>query len=86
MDSKPKGVINHMDVMHLLEAHWDFGSFNRGDLQGRRKVQTALVLLLLSYTAGRPGAILETMCHPEEALKYKVILYPYCLIRMVLPS
>ncbi|KAF8457175.1 hypothetical protein BGX38DRAFT_1265925 [Terfezia claveryi] len=31
----------------------------------------ALHVLLLSFTAGRPGVVLDIMCHPGEALKYK---------------
>lgn len=65
-----------MDVAHLLVAHWK----NLETGNGRRKVQMALIVLLLSYTAGRPGALLETMCHPAEALKYKVM---YLLLNIV---
>ncbi|RPB23788.1 hypothetical protein L211DRAFT_221757 [Terfezia boudieri ATCC MYA-4762] len=68
-DYKPKGVINHHDVGHLLRSHWESDSWRLRD--GRRRVELALIVLLLSFTAGRPGAVLNTICHPGEALKYK---------------
>ncbi|RPB28676.1 hypothetical protein L211DRAFT_865208, partial [Terfezia boudieri ATCC MYA-4762] len=67
-DKKPKGVITHHDVGHLLRSHWEY-EWRLKD--GRRCVELALIVLLLSYMAGRPGAVLDTMCHPGEALKYK---------------
>ncbi|KAF8420860.1 hypothetical protein EV426DRAFT_611000 [Tirmania nivea] len=55
-DKKPKGVITHHDVGHLLRSHWEY-EWRLKD--GRRRVELALIVLLLSYTAGRPGAVLD---------------------------
>ncbi|KAF8424385.1 hypothetical protein EV426DRAFT_642352, partial [Tirmania nivea] len=52
-DYKPKGVINHHDVGHLLRSHWECDSWRLRN--SRRRVELALIVLLLSFTAGRPG-------------------------------
>lgn len=72
-DKKPKGVITHHDVGHLLRSHWEYQWDGRQWRlkDGRRRIELALIVLLLSYTAGRPRAVLDTMCHLGEALKYK---------------
>jgi hypothetical protein len=76
VDGRPKHTLTSVDLFCLLEWHWRHD--DKVYLHDRYRVQLALILQLLSYTANRPGALIESSCYKgtNEALKYKVRYSP----------
>jgi len=70
---RSKPVMSVDDLLVVLHYHWalDTATFPHE----RQRVQLALLLLMIAYTASRPGALVESGClrGSNEVLYYKDI-------------
>ena len=64
MRDKPVAHID--DVLLILNHHWVLDTEAYPD--GQQRLQVALLILLMVYTASRPGAILYLLKNIEENL------------------
>lgn len=70
LSERPKPILTVDDLFQILHYHW--ASDTDTYPIERQRVQQAFLMLLLVYTASRPGAIIESSSYAgtNEALRY----------------
>src|SRR6266496_815800 len=81
--TESRGMLDeHMTIRTLTELvssfssvwRWKHGKGIYTFIYERYRIQLALFMQIMAYTASRPGAIIESTCrrHSNEALRYQV--------------